>query len=122
MNNEEKILGLLETLAKDVTDLKSDVSSLKSDVSSLKSDVSSLKSDVSSLKVGQAKADDFISFARNSMYIMQHEQLPGIKGVMESYDGHTERLEKHDRRIFKLENLVEDHSTRVWVLEQAARK
>ena len=50
MNNEEKILAILETVQADISGLKVDVSGLKGDVSDLKGDVSDLKGDVSDLK------------------------------------------------------------------------
>lgn len=48
MNNEERILSMLEQLTRDVSDLKGDVSVLKDDMFEL-------KDDVSELKVGQAQ-------------------------------------------------------------------
>ena len=50
MNNEDKILAILEKLQEDFSGMKEDVSSLKQDVSGLKQDASGLKEDVSSLK------------------------------------------------------------------------
>ena len=46
----EPVYTRLDSLERDVAELKSDVSTLKSDVSTLKSDVSTLKSDVAELK------------------------------------------------------------------------
>lgn len=70
MNNEERILGLLETLVTkvdgleqgqaamqaDITELKQDVSILKTDVTVLKNDVAVLKDDVSDIKVSLREA------------------------------------------------------------------
>jgi len=50
MNNEEKILSILESMQTDISGLKEDVSDLKKDVAGLKEDVSGLKMDVSGLK------------------------------------------------------------------------
>jgi len=50
MNNEEKILLMLEGLVADVKDLKTDVAGLKTDVAGLKTDVAGLKNDVQVLK------------------------------------------------------------------------
>ena len=50
MQNEEKILGLLEQLVEDVSGLKQDVSGLKQDVSGLKQDVSGLKQESAETK------------------------------------------------------------------------
>ena len=50
MNNEERILQMLEQLTEDVSGLKEDVSTLKGDVSGLKTEVSVLKEDVSDMR------------------------------------------------------------------------
>jgi len=57
MNNEEKILSILEQIQSDVAGLKSDVAELKSDVAELKSDVAELKYDVKNLKQAQAETN-----------------------------------------------------------------
>ncbi|MDR1736727.1 MAG: hypothetical protein LBR85_07680, partial [Oscillospiraceae bacterium] len=78
--------------------------------------------DVSGLKSWQAKADEFMDFARGSMLRMENEKLPIAKIALETADGHTDKLANHDRRIHKVENLTEDHGNRIWALEQAAGK
>lgn len=55
MNNEEKILSLLETLASDMCAVKSDIVGMKSDISVLKFDVAIQKGGIGSLKAEQAK-------------------------------------------------------------------
>ena len=50
MNNEEKILSMLEHLTTGVSGLRADVTELKSDVAVLKQDVTELKADVAILK------------------------------------------------------------------------
>ena len=43
MNNEEKILQILEQMQGDMSDMRGDISGLKTDVSSLKTDVKQLQ-------------------------------------------------------------------------------
>jgi len=55
VDNDEKLLQILERVESAVILLVEDVTELKSDVRELKSDVRELKSDVAELKLGQAK-------------------------------------------------------------------
>ena len=50
MNNEEKILHILENIQTDVSGLKTDVAGLKSDIVEVKADVAGLKSDMVEVK------------------------------------------------------------------------
>ena len=43
MNNENKILSMLETLTSDMAELKTDVAELKTDVAELKTDMAEVK-------------------------------------------------------------------------------
>jgi len=55
VDNDDKLLQILERVESAVILLVKDVTELKSDVTELKSDVAELKSDVAELKLGQAK-------------------------------------------------------------------
>jgi len=50
VNNENKILSMLETLTSDMAELKTDVAELKTDVAELKTDVAELKTDMAEVK------------------------------------------------------------------------
>jgi len=53
MNNEEKILKILEALSADIAGLKEGQSSMQADIAGLKKGQSSMQSDIASLKTGQ---------------------------------------------------------------------
>jgi predicted nucleic acid-binding Zn-ribbon protein len=50
MNNDEKILGMLETLTTDITGIKSDITEMKADITGLKADMTDVKADITGLK------------------------------------------------------------------------
>ena len=89
MNNEEKILSILESV-------QADVSALKTDVSALKTDVSALKTDVSALKVGQAKLEAGQKSIRKDIRDLSVHVHEGL------FKGEIMRL---DRRIDKLADI-----------------
>lgn len=49
MNNEEKILGILERIDQRLGDVESDMSEMKNDISGLKTDMSDMKTEVSDM-------------------------------------------------------------------------
>jgi chromosome segregation ATPase len=89
VNNEEKILSLLEKMTTDVSELKQDVSGLKQDVSGLKQDVSELKQDVSELKQDVSGLKQEI--AKTNM-IIETQIQKDIRILAEGHRGLVDRL------------------------------
>lgn len=54
MNNEEKILTILETLTSDMTIMKSDMADMKADMANMKSDMVNMKSDMADMQSDMA--------------------------------------------------------------------
>ena len=114
MNNEEKILQILEKhgellnqLTKDVSGLKEDVSGLKEDVSGLKEDVSGLKKEVSELRadVDQLKEDSASMRETLTRVAVTQENivLPRLSALAEGHAHLAETLAPKDR-VDNLEN------------------
>ena len=88
MNNEEKILTMLESMNGRMDNLESEVGELKSDMGSL----------------------------RHSVMVIENEHghalkalLAGMAGIQERFDRQDrieQRIENHDERIFALEQVV----------------
>lgn len=135
MNNEEKILQMLESLtgkvekmAEDVSGLKVDVSGLKEDVSGLKADMSRLRTDVDLLKEDQASMRETLT---KVAITQENIVLPRLQALAE---GHAALLssraprEDTDKRLKVLESdmstvksVVRSHSDRLSALEQKAQ-
>jgi len=124
MNNEEKILVLLEkqstvldTLVKGQEEtnqrldkLETDVSVLKTDVSSLKTDVSSLKTDVSVLKTDLAETKELV-------ILMEHDNKQqfgilhdGYKLVYDKLEPIPPIIENLQEDIFVIKSVITAHS------------
>ena len=114
MNNEEKILQILEKhgeildqLTKDVSGLKEDVSGLKEDVSGLKEDVSGLKQDVSGLRVDVDLLKEDSASMRETLTRVAVTQenivLPRLSALAEGHIHLKETLAPKDR-VDTLEN------------------
>lgn len=107
MNNEEKILQILEKhgeildqLAKDVSGLKQDVSGLKQDVSGLKQDVSGLRADVDLLKEDSASMRETLT---RVAVTQENIVLPRLSALAEGHIHLKETLAPKDR-VDTLEN------------------
>ena len=92
MNNEEKILLMLEGLVADVKDLKTDVAGLKTDVAGLKTDVAGLKNDVQVLKqdvqvlkqeMKEVKQD--LRDVKDRLIIIENDHGQDIKALYDRY-------------------------------------
>jgi len=64
---------------------------------------------------------DNLDAIRNSVVIIELEQLPRIAAALEGVMISTEKNAIQDKRISVLENTVEDHDDRIFVLEQAVK-
>ena len=81
MNNEEKILALLEQVVTDVADLKTDVADLKTDVSSLKTTVASL----------EVRVDETAALAQKTAVLLENDVAHKINLL---YEGHETIMDK----------------------------
>ena len=88
MQNEEKILHILEGIQSDISELKEDVSELKTDVSGLKADMTEVKADVSGLK---EDVSDLKGRMTKVELCLENQVLPGIQLLAE---GHESILEQ----------------------------
>ncbi|BAK99385.1 hypothetical protein OBV_21870 [Oscillibacter valericigenes Sjm18-20] len=80
MNNEDKILELLEQQGSQMTKISADISALTGDASSLKADVSSLTGDVFTMKADISDLKDRISKVEITQ---ENVVLPQIQAIAE---------------------------------------
>jgi chromosome segregation ATPase len=138
MNNETKILTMLETLVEDMGGVKQDVSGLKQDVSSLKQgqerleqrmdgleqefsslkqDVSIFKLDVSSLKQGQERLEQDVKLTKEIIIKMENEDFPRFNILFDAVQVNKEANEAAVQRISVLEKKHDKLDLRMMVLE-----
>ncbi|MDR2900205.1 MAG: hypothetical protein LBV20_01615 [Treponema sp.] len=117
MNNESKILTMLETLVEDVGGLKQDVSGLKQDVSGLKQDVSGLKQGQQRLEqdVGGLKHD--VSIVKEFALNMENEELPRLNALFDAFELNNDLIQSSDQRISILEKGYDHINLDIMVLK-----
>ena len=107
MNNEEKILALLEQVVTDVSDLKTDVAGLKTDMSGLKTSVASL----------EVRMDETAALAQKTAVLLETEVAHKINLL---YEGHEIIKEKLDD-LADMKEQVEEQGADIVVLKDAYR-
>ncbi len=132
----EPVYTRLDSLERDVAELKSDVSTLKSDVSTLKSDVSTLKSDVSTLKSDVAELKSEVNTlksnvsALNDRVVQLNQRVTNLELMIENEtnvnirriaEGHCD-LVRNLREARKVDDEKELLAIRVTVLESDMSK
>jgi len=112
MNNEEKILSLLETMNhrmdvmngsigtmdNRIEQMASDIKIVNADVVGLKSDMSIVKNDVSGLKIDVFDLKDDLYFVRGSVVRIELEHGGKLDALFDGYqqlNGKTDRIEAH---------------------------
>ena len=96
MNNEEKILAMLEQMRTDISDLKQGQTATNSRLDTIEGNQDALSADVTRLN---------------------HTIEPQLKLIQEGIEGLQERYDRLD----KVEAKQEDHGHRIWALEQARK-
>ena len=125
----EPVYTRLDSLERDVAELKSDVSTLKSDVSTLKSDVAELKSDVAELKSEVNTLKSNVS-ALNDRVAQLNQRVTNLELMIENEtnvnirriaEGHCD-LVRNLREARKVDDEKELLAIRVTVLESDMSK
>ena len=106
MQNEDKILEMLQlmnnnisTMLTDILEIKSDVSGLKDDVFELKNDVSELKEDVAVLK------EDVTELKHEVVKVQTHLENVTDKAIgllAENYVPNVEKADEYDEKVDSL--------------------
>ena len=120
-----KVLGILEILKTDVSDLKIDVADLKTDVAVLKTDVAVLKIDVANLKTDIADLKQDMDGMKQDMNLMrsrQDEMYLMLKGSEESRQRMKSLEEKSAISAIDRENLKVESAKIVGALRRGAHE
>lgn len=107
MNNEEKILALLEQLQQGQNATNARLDNLEQGQNAMQSDISEMKTSVDNLEGRVAALQKDITHHN-------HYVEPLLKSVKEGLEGWQER----NRQIDRLEEKVDKHDDRIWALEQ----
>jgi chromosome segregation ATPase len=122
MNNEEKILELLQQqgsqmskISADISELTGDVSVLKGDVSVLKGDVSAMKADISDLKGRISK----VEITQENMVLPQIQAIAeGVSSVNNKLIARSE-LDSMKEEMAFLKDIIRMHTSQLNDLKKA---
>lgn len=122
MQNEEKILGLLEQLVEDVSGLKEDVSGLKQDVSGLKQESAETKKELAALKEQMGRMDERlrrVELTQENMVLPQLRLLAEGNDTLLARSAPAERVEAVETDVDMLKTVVRLHSQDISALKKA---
>ena len=122
MQNEEKILGLLEQLVEDVSGLKEDVSGLKQDVSGLKQESAETKKELAALKEQMSRMDERlrrVELTQENMVLPQLRLLAEGNDTLLARSAPVERVEAVETDVDMLKTVVRLHSQDISALKKA---
>lgn len=81
-----------------------------------------IRADIQDLKTGQKDLQEQVERVRHSVVKIELEQLPRIAAALDGVVGGIEKEKEQDNRISVLEGKADNHSTRIWALEQVAKE
>lgn len=122
MQNEEKILGLLEQLVEDVSGLKEGVSGLKQDVSGLKQESAETKKELAALKEQMGRMDERlrrVELTQENMVLPQLRLLAEGNDTLLARSAPAERVEAVETDVDMLKTVVRLHSQDISALKKA---
>lgn len=110
MNNEEKILRLLEQVQSDISDMKKSnearLASVDARFIDIQSRFNGMDRNIEDLQIGQRTIREDISKVNHTLepkINAVYEALDGLLRRNEQAERHEKMLEKHDHRLFALE-------------------
>ena len=119
MNNDEKILGILEQMHGRFDKIEEGQASMQADIAGLKEGQASMQADISSLKEGQAELREDVAINRSLLARMEIEQGKKLQAIIDAQICHEENHRRHELRIVKLEKAVDLLDTKVVSLQAA---
>ena len=124
MNNEEKILIVLEQLQqgqaqmqRDISGVNSEITGMKSEITGIKSEITEMKSDISEMKSDIAELQRRTDQHHNSLVLIENDHARKLNVIYEAYADDQRNV----KQIEPLKRKVDNHDDRIWALEQFAK-
>lgn len=119
MNNEEKILAILEQHSKMFEKMQEDISSLKAGQSSMQEDISSLKAGQSSMQDDIAAIKTRLDYDVDVRFNAINASLDVIKKRLDTLDDVKELAEETKEKVDVIHAVVAQHSQDIKELKKA---
>ena len=99
MNNEEKILGMLETLTADMSGMKIDMSGMKADIAEVKDRLGNVESRLDFVEETLAETRDIVDKTHKSVVFIENDHGNTLKYLSDGYKNITERLTRIEDKV-----------------------
>jgi len=120
MNNEEKILSILEKVDGRMEKMEADIGELKAGQAEMRTDVERLELHMLKAQKDLRETKEFEDFVRDKMFYYEETESKRIQVAMDSAQYNQDGLNRQDRRVQSLERRADDHSNRISILEMKA--
>ncbi|MDR1891583.1 MAG: hemolysin XhlA family protein [Oscillospiraceae bacterium] len=124
MNNEEKILSLLENMGDHICKIETRLDKIESRIDKMDERIDKIETRLDKMderidKMDKrlSKVEEDVSFVRGQLVIIENVHLKKLNFISEGISGWQER----NRQIDKHESKLENHGNRIWALEQVVK-
>ena len=106
MNNEEKILGMLETLTTDMNGMKADMNDMKADMAEVKDRLGSVEQSVEKIEKRLDNVEDHLAETRvvvdkthKAVVVIENDHGDTLKFLRDGYSNITKRLDSIEDKV-----------------------
>ena len=117
MNNEEKILALLEKMDSRQNKTEALLEKMQGDISAMQSGISVMQGDIISIKNRLDAVEESQEVMRASQLKVELEQYPKISAALDGFFANRDKNDQHGERIAFLEKKTDIHDVRIGALE-----
>ena len=108
MNNEEKILELLERMQGDISDLKTGQAETNVRLDKMEANLAKLEADMVIVK-------EDLRFTKDTAIIMENDYGDQLKGMWDAYSAVKDKLDEHSVTLSRIELKLDNLEIRVGV-------
>ena len=99
MNNEEKILGMLETLTTDMAGMKTDMAGMKTDMAGMKTEMAEVKERLSKVESAIEETKKDVRKLVQSVTVLEHDHKEITGALFDGFTNNTERLTRIEDKV-----------------------
>ena len=120
MNNEEKILGMLESLTADMTSVKADMTGMKVEMTGIKADMTEVKGRLGNVEQSVTKIEKRLDYVEEilaetrvvvdkthkSVVFIENDHGDTLKYLRDGYNNNTAKLASIEKKVNRHEKIL----------------